>query len=252
MLVHRALVRTREQLELGGAPHHRRRIAAADASGHRPQPVRGQRLGLPLRLDRRQELGVDGVADESVRLLADQYLTGSRGLLEPGRDVDGVACGERAGPAGDDLAGVDADPNVDLHPVAQLERRPNGTQRIVLVNDRDAEDRHHRVADELLDRAAVPLDRGACDVEVAAHDRPQCLRIDALAERSRAADVAEEDGHRLPLLPWRRCGNCSPALVAELRQGGILGAAVRAGRHRRILTIARLFASRNFSNPARS
>ena len=52
--------------------------------------------------------------------------------------------------------------------VAQLDRRANRTERVVLAHGRHAEDRHHRVADELLDRAAVPLDRRARDGEVLA------------------------------------------------------------------------------------
>ena len=42
--------------------------------------------------------------------------------------------------------------------VADRERRADGALGIVLVRDRRAEERHHRVADELLDRAAVALE----------------------------------------------------------------------------------------------
>ena len=44
---------------------------------------------------------------------------------------------------------------------AHLDRRPHRSQGIVLVDLGHAEDRHHRVADELLDRAAVAFDRGS-------------------------------------------------------------------------------------------
>ena len=47
-----------------------------------------------------------------------------------------------------------------LGPVADRERRPDRPLGVVLVRDRRAEDRHHRVADELLDRAAEPLELG--------------------------------------------------------------------------------------------
>ena len=43
-------------------------------------------------------------------------------------------------------------------PIADRERGADGPLGIVLVRDRRAEDRHHRVADELLDRAAAALD----------------------------------------------------------------------------------------------
>ena len=39
-----------------------------------------------------------------------------------------------------------------------LDRRADGTQRIVLVDERDPERGHHRIADELLDRAAVAFE----------------------------------------------------------------------------------------------
>ena len=66
-------------------------------------------------------------------------------------------------------------------------------QCVVLVRDRNPEDRHDRVADELLDGAAVALDDRAQILEVAAHARAQRLRIGRLAERGRADEVAEED-----------------------------------------------------------
>ena len=47
--------------------------------------------------------------------------------------------------------------------VADRERRADRALGVVLVRDRRAEQRHHRVADELLHRAAVALElaRGA-------------------------------------------------------------------------------------------
>ena len=56
--------------------------------------------------------------------------------------------------------------------VAHLDGRANGAERVVLVDGRDPEDGHHRVADVLLDGAAVALDHGAHRVEVAGHQRP--------------------------------------------------------------------------------
>ena len=55
-------------------------------------------------------------------------------------------------------------------------------QRIVLVQDGSAEDGHHGVADELLDRAAVTLERGSHLVEVARHHAPHQLGVAHLAE----------------------------------------------------------------------
>ena len=70
--------------------------------------------------------------------------------------------------------------------VAHLDRRPHRAQRVVLVHDRHAEHGHHRVADELLDRAAVALDDRLHPLEVAGEQRPQRLRVGRLAERRRA------------------------------------------------------------------
>ena len=84
-----------------------------------------------------------------------------RRLLEPGGDVDGVARDERVSLAGDDLPGVDADPGLELELADGIAHLPGGAhraQRVVLVRDRHPEDGHHRVADELLHRAAVPLE----------------------------------------------------------------------------------------------
>ena len=55
-----------------------------------------------------------------------------------------------------------------------------------------AEDRHHRVADELLHGPAVPLDDRLRRLEVACHHPPQALRVEPLPECGRAGDVAEE------------------------------------------------------------
>jgi len=55
----------------------------------------------------------------------------------------------------------DADPQLYsllLGEVANRERRADGPLRIVLMRRRRTEERHHRVADELLDRAPVALE----------------------------------------------------------------------------------------------
>ena len=148
------------------------------------------------------------------------------------REVDRVAGDERlARPrvAGDDLAGVDADPARELDAPGRRElgvelgeaplhlgRGPHGSERVVLVHDRDAEDGHHLVAAEPLDRAAVLPDDLGHRLRVARHHPPGRLRVGRLAERRRADDVAEEDRHRLPHLE---------ALAGGLGERGAAGAA---------------------------
>ena len=124
--------------------------------------------------------GSSGVASTAcatrrVVCLAEQDLAGRRACLEPLADRDGVAGDEPVAAA----AGSPATTSPVLIPIrtsspapkagtgssdaslAQLERGANGAQGVVLVHGRYAEDGHHLVADERLDRAAVALDRAA-------------------------------------------------------------------------------------------
>ena len=94
------------------------------------------------------------------------------------------------------LADATGDPQLGQR-VAHLDRRTTRPQCIVLVRLRDAEHRHHGVADELLDGAAVSLDDRLHLLEVACEQRPQRLGIGLLSQLGRAAEVAEQDGHRL-------------------------------------------------------
>ena len=90
---------------------------------------------------------------------------------------------------GDDgLAGGDGRPHGELElfllvqlvdRVEDAESRADGALGVVLVRDRRAEDRHHRVADELLDRAAEALDlprRRARGTGAASRGRPRDRR----------------------------------------------------------------------------
>ena len=113
--------------------------------------------------------------------------------------------------ARDHLAAVDADASLEADApdlvevlierrerVAHLGCGSNGTQRIVLVHDRYAEDRHHGVADELLHDAAVTLDHRAHRVEIAAHETTVRLGVELLAQSRRVDEVGEENRDVLP------------------------------------------------------
>jgi hypothetical protein len=156
-------------------------------------------------------------------------------LLQARGDVDGIARRQPLLGARDDLARADTDSPLDpelREPVAHLHRRPQGPQRVVLVYGRHAEHRHHRVADELLDRAAVTFDDRLHPLEVARQQRPQGLGVKRLAQRGRAGHVAEEHCHGLPHLTRRRLLNQGRATrVTEPRLLGILLTALRAGDH---------------------
>ena len=89
--------------------------------------------------------------------------------------------------------------------VADRERRADRALGIVLVRRRRAEERHHRVADELLDRAAVPLELGADALVVGAEDRLDVLRVERLRARREADEVAEDDRDDLALAARCAC-----------------------------------------------
>ena len=187
--------------------------------------------GFPL------SLGVDAplrpVRDDAIRrdlrALPDEHLAGLRGLLQARRDVDRVAAdhelpARRRLPAGDDLAGVHADPQADLgavlaaHAVREgcesrmcRQRRANRALRIILVRLRDPEDREESVADELLGRAAELLHFGVQQGEEVALERAHVFRIEVLSERRRAGEVGEEHGHDAPLRRLVRARGAGPA-----------------------------------------
>ena len=162
-------------------------------------------LGLPLQRDRRERLELERVEGEASRRLGYEHLVQRRDRLEPLRRVHRVAHnGVRAldvapEEPGDDLAGVDADPQRETHAVLALEvvvQRLDGTLHgergadrafgVVLVRQRRAEHGHDRVADVLVDRALVASDLPREGVEVRAEDPAEVLRIELLGEGRRS------------------------------------------------------------------
>ena len=151
----------------------------------------------------------------------------------------------------------------------QLERCADGPLAVGLGRDGRPPDRHHCIADELLDRAAVPGDERAREVEVAGQQLARVFGVSSFRCGREPHEVDEEDGNEAPLrgrrspgrgwvsvdgrrlgverrttlpaklLPRqvrgaarrarRREGN--PAFAAELLAGRVLGAAVRARGH---------------------
>ena len=83
--------------------------------------------------------------------------------------------------------------------VADGERRAHGPLGVVLVGGRRPEERHHGIADELLDRAAVALELGADARVVGTEDRLDVLRVERLRPRREAHEVAEDDRDDLAL-----------------------------------------------------
>jgi hypothetical protein len=91
-------------------------------------------------------------------------------------------------------------------PLANRERRAHGSLRVVLAGGRRAEDRDHRVADELLDRAAPALELGPKPLVVRPQERVDVLGVERLGACSEADEVGEEDGDDFSLPP----GPCHP------------------------------------------
>ena len=255
----RALERLDQPPQLGLAPDDRRvqlPRAPRRIRVDREQAIRGKRLALALGGEGLDRLDRHCVADEPICRLADQHLSGRRRLLEPGGDVHRVARRERA-PAGDvarhDFAGVDARPNLDpdtpvpleldvqdREGISHLGSRANGPKGVVLVENRDPERGHDRVAHELLERPAVSLDHLRGLAEVARHHLSHRLRIEPLAERGRARDVAEEHRHRPSGVDRERArsrqlrsGSARRGSRSPRNRGPTLGAELRAGNELR-------------------
>ena len=171
------------------APDHRCVLPAVEALSSNAldgqQPVGRDELRFALEGERLHGLHPGGVTHQAMGQLTDKDVARGGRLLEARCGVDGVAGYEpltEVGVARDHLAGIHAD--LHLHSAARrackasiqagkgslhLKGRAGGPKRVVLVKDRQPEDRHHRVADELLDGGAVLLQDPPHEVEVVGH-----------------------------------------------------------------------------------
>ena len=75
-----------------------------------------------------------------------------------------------------------------------------GPLRVVLMRRRNAENGHHRIADELLDRASSPLDLRRHRVVEAIEHRPDPFGILIGCKLSRPDEVREKNRRKLPFL----------------------------------------------------
>jgi hypothetical protein len=203
------------------------------------------RLGLALRLDRPRLGVVDDMTGGAIRALSDEHAVCRRGRLQPCGRVDDITRGHplaRLGTGAQSdqrLAGIDgdSDPHVVFltRPVTNRQRRAHSPFGIVLVRDRRAEQGHHRVADELLDRPPESLELRAQAGVVGPQQTAHVLGIHLLGLRREAHEVREQNPDDLPLLARGRCplDERSPALRAEFRSRLILVAARRTDAHGR-------------------
>ena len=135
------------------------------------------------------------------------------------------------------FAGRDADVDLQVSAGSKLltdrQRGPDGALGVVLVRDGRAEDRHHRVAHELRDRAAVPLEDCAQLGVIRLQEALHVLGIHPLGARREPHEVGEQHRHDLALLAERTCLSIErgATCVAEPRAGGVVLPADMARGH---------------------
>ena len=186
----------------------RRRAPHRLLGGHAHGLPRRNGLRLALELERLECLVAHGGHGGSHRALANGHAAGPRRALQPGGHVHGVAGHRVAGThgAGEHLAGVHAHAQVEVdagrealvhlvHGGLHAEAGAHGALGVVLVRHGRAEDRHHVVADVLVDGAAVALDLLAEPHQGAVDERLHGLWVHALGHGGVAGQVGEEDGH---------------------------------------------------------
>ena len=239
----RALQRVHERSELPlsaderRAQAHRRRRRRSVRAPRRP-PRRDTGSALPFAwMGSASRYSID-IPRRAIRGVSDEDAVDRRGRLHPRCGVDDVAGDHRLAlgrprAEGDErLARVHGRAEVEVvDRVANGERRANGALRVVLVCGRSAEHGHDRVADELLDRAAVPLDLVAQPRVVRRKRRADVLGVEPLGAAGEADEVGEENGDDLPLLPRGLRGQRGPAAAAEAEALWILLSALGADDH---------------------
>ena len=112
--------------------------------------------------------------------------------------------------AGDDITAGDADmglqPSLGVAHTTEgfvnVERSAGGSHWIVVVRLWCAEQRHHGIADVLVDSASIVGDDPVNESRVVADEFVHLLRIDGLRQRREAAKVGEHD-RDLPALAGR-------------------------------------------------
>ena len=160
--------------------------------------------------------GVDAVADH-------EPLIG----IGQGSDLPGHHPGSRLQARGSDV-GTERCDRVD-----QSEPGPDGSLRIVLTGLRDSPDRHHGVADELLDRSPMATHDRLRQAEVAVEELANILGVARLRKSREPGQIDEQDGD----VPERggRVGRCrsgssgGPAVRATSLRSEPLAAAVAEG-----------------------
>jgi hypothetical protein len=167
------------------------------------------RLGFAFGLDGGRVVVVDDLTGCPIGRLVDEDPVDRSSILETCGCVDDVARGHSLARLGasvqpdERLSRRDGDPHLDIvlldRPLTNRKAGANGTLGIVLVGCRRAEERHDRVADELLDGAAVALELGAKALVIRAEERFDVFGIESFSAARKADEVAEDDRDDLAL-----------------------------------------------------
>ena len=179
---------------------------AADVLGDRDDAPGLDPVGEAARLLRAERRRDDDAAGEPLDGRAEHDLARLRRLLQAGRRVDREAGRERRlGLVREDLARLDPDPHLEAE-LADRRRRSPSAARTARSGSSScanghAERRHHGVAGELLDDAAVGRDAVRDLVEEPRQARADDLRIGARDELRRADEVDEEHRRELAFHP---------------------------------------------------
>jgi hypothetical protein len=168
------------------------------------------RLSLPLQRDRPQVLPLELPRGQPVGRIADCDPARDGRALQPRRRVEDVARrksflgGSFVVDADHRLAGLDPDSHLELE-VRRLEvpddvqRRPDGPGRVVLVHTRGAEHADDGITDELLDDASVRLDPTSREAVIGDEQPVDVLGVEPLSQLCRPDDVAEQGRDDLAL-----------------------------------------------------
>ena len=117
--------------------------------------------------------------------------------------------------------------------VKEREAGAHGTLRVVFVDGRRTERRHHGVADEFLDGPAEPFDLTSTSRVVRRQARLDLFRVGPVGSRCEADEITEHDGDVLALTCLRQTGlaELAAALPAEVQPALIVEPAHSAHRH---------------------
>ena len=206
-----------DHAQLPVAAHERRLeagrpLGAADAADHPHRPPQRHRLDLALELAGARVLVDDRRLGRVLGRLAHEHRARLGHRLDPRGGVHQVAGHHPLGGRADRdrrLAGEHPDAGTQIGRAdlgserldgrREVERCPHRPLGVVLHRHRRSPHRHHRVADELLDGAAVAGDQRAARVEVARQELAHVLGVARLRHRGEPDQVGEEDRHQPPL-----------------------------------------------------